>query len=76
MKLCPTQNEEMVQIGKLCFGSIYIYREHLRIDIIQHASWNPNKDPNPPIFDLILSDFIGPNVKKNVIHYLRKIKAE
>jgi hypothetical protein len=67
IKLFPSQNEEMVQIGALCFSSIYIYREDLRINIMQHPTWNPTNKPNMPVFDLVLSDFIGPNKKtKNI----------
>jgi hypothetical protein len=67
MKLCPSQNEEMVQTGALCFSSPYIHREDLRLSIIQHPSWNINQDPNPPIFDLTLADFIGPNKKAKML---------
>ena len=67
MKLCPSQNEEIVQIGALCFSSPYIYREDLRLSIIQHHTWNITKDPNPPIFDLVLSDFIGPTKKTKML---------
>jgi hypothetical protein len=68
IKLCPSQNEEMVQIGALCFSSIYSYREDLWINIMQHPSWNPNNDPNPPVFDLIHSDFIGPSKKTKMVY--------
>lgn len=67
MKLCTSQNEEMVQIGALCFSSMYIYREDLRLNIMQHSTWNPTNAPNPPVFDFLLSDFIGPNKKTKML---------
>lgn len=34
MKMCPSQNEEMVQIGDLWFSSIYMYKEDLWLNIM------------------------------------------
>jgi hypothetical protein len=67
IKRCPSQNEEMIQVGALCISSPYMYREDLRLSIIQHPSWNPSKEEDPPIFDFTLSDFNGPSKKTKMI---------
>jgi hypothetical protein len=67
MKLCPSQTEEMSQIGALCCGNLFMYCEDLKAAIINHPLWLP-KDPNiPPILDLFISDFISPNKKTKMI---------
>lgn len=58
-KICQSQSEEMVAVGALCYGSTWIYREDLKMHILQHQMWkdiNNNAD-NPIIFDLILRRF-------------------
>lgn len=61
VKLCPSQTEEMTVIGALCYGSLWIYREDLKLHITQHTAWKQaDTDPdNPIIFDLIVRQFRG-----------------
>jgi hypothetical protein len=67
MKLCPSQEEEMVQVGALCFSSIFIYREDLKQSIIQHPLWTTKHTDDPPIFDIYLADFTGPSKKTKML---------
>jgi hypothetical protein len=61
VKLCPSQAEEMAVIGALCYGSLWMYREDLKMHILQHQAWQEaNSDPeNPIVFDLIIRQFRG-----------------
>jgi hypothetical protein len=49
LKPSPSNMEEMVQIGALCFGSEYIYREDLKSAIMHHPSWHFPVLSAPPI---------------------------
>jgi hypothetical protein len=62
VKKCPSQSEEMSMVGALCYGSSWIYREDLKLKILQHPVWNNfNIDPDHPIIiDLIQHPFRGP----------------
>jgi hypothetical protein len=66
VKKCPSQSEEMAVVGALCYGSTWLYREDLKLKILQHPIWEPlNSDPEHPIImDLIQRPFRGP--KKSV----------
>ena len=67
IKLCPSQSEEMMQIGALCYSNIFMYRKDLKAAILAHPLWNPGEDGSQPIFDLYLSDFIAAGKKTNMI---------
>lgn len=67
LKLCPSQNEEMIQIGALCYSNIFMYREDLETTIQEHPTWNTNNDPNPPVFDIQMGDFMGNNKKTRML---------
>lgn len=56
MKLCPSNAEEMVKIGLLCYGSIFHFRKDLKQAILSHPSWSPSDPDNPPIFDLFVGE--------------------
>jgi hypothetical protein len=61
IKLCPSQTEEMAVIGALCYGSLWICREDLKMHIMHHQAWleaNTDMD-NPIVFDLIVRQFRG-----------------
>lgn len=55
-KLFPSQSEEMLAVGALCYRSTWIFWEDLTLHILKHSVWeNINTDnDNPVIFDLIL----------------------
>jgi hypothetical protein len=61
VKPCPSQAEEMTVIGALCYGSLWMYREDLKMHIMQHPAWQKvNPDPDSSIvFDLITRQFRG-----------------
>jgi hypothetical protein len=67
MKLCPNQEEEMVQIGALCFSSIFIYRDDLKQSIIHHPLWTSKHANHPPIFELYTADFTGSSKKTKML---------
>lgn len=49
MRECPSHDEEMVQIGALCFGRELIYREDLKIAIQQDPAWQFLQLKHPPV---------------------------
>jgi hypothetical protein len=64
VKRCSSQSEEMAIVGALCYGSTWIYREDLKLHIMQHPEWTKiNNNDDPIIFDLLLRTFRGQ--KKN-----------
>jgi hypothetical protein len=67
LKLCPSQVEEMVQIGALCYSHMLMNREVLKAAIIKHDLWKPDDDTDPPIFDLYLSNFIADQKKTKML---------
>jgi len=54
MKICPRKAEEMVQIGILCYGSIFTFRDNLKQAILNHHKWIPISNDGPPIFDIYI----------------------
>jgi len=67
MKECPSHDEEMVQIGALCFGSELIYRDDLKKVIQQDPAWQFPKIDQPPIIQLTQGEFHGPKQSKKMI---------
>lgn len=64
IKPCISADEEMVQIGALCFGSEYVFRNDLAQAIQDHPAWKfPHMD-NPPVILLTRGDFRSP--KKSI----------
>ncbi len=59
IKQSPSNSEEMVQIGALCFSSEYIYREDPKMAITKHPSWSFPILLEPPIIHLTKGDFQG-----------------
>jgi hypothetical protein len=60
MKECPSQDEEMVQIGAFCFSSEFIYREDLKIALERDPAWNfPNLEKKP-VIQLTRGEFRAP----------------
>jgi hypothetical protein len=50
MRECLSQDEEMIQIGALCFGSEFIYREDLKKALEMDPAWKfPNLEKAPVI---------------------------
>jgi hypothetical protein len=52
---------EMMQIGALCFSSIFMYQEDLKASIVQLPLWTTQFLMNPPVFDIYPADFTGPS---------------
>jgi hypothetical protein len=67
IKLSPSQDEEMIQVGTLCFSSIFTYREDLKHAILQDPLWHPTKENHSPIFDIYPADFQGPDKKTKML---------
>jgi hypothetical protein len=55
----------MVKIGLLCYGSIFIFCDHLKQAIMTHPLWTPDNPASPPTFDISISDLttLGKKVK-------------
>jgi hypothetical protein len=66
-KLSPSQNEEMVSIGALCFSSEFIYRDDLCQSIQRHPSWSFPTLAVPPIIELTKADFRSQNKSVKMI---------
>ena len=67
IKICPSQAEEMVKIGLLCYGSTFIFRDHLKQAIMTHPLWTPDNPASPPIFDIFTSDLTTPGKKVKML---------
>jgi hypothetical protein len=67
VKMSPSQDEEMIQIGALCFSSIFTYSEDLKQAILQDPLWNPDKAIINPFFDIYPADFQGPDKKTKML---------
>jgi hypothetical protein len=52
IKPSPSNDEEMVQVGALCFGSEFIYREDLKEAICKPPSWVFPLASRPPVLHL------------------------
>jgi hypothetical protein len=65
IKLCTSQEEEIVQIGALCYSNILMHREELKQAIMQHTLWNTLE--NPLVFDVYISDFLEDNKKTKML---------
>jgi hypothetical protein len=75
MKLCPSQFEEMVPLGTLCYSNIRINRADLEQAILHHPSWKPEDPNDPPIFDLYIGDFLASH-KKTKMLFISAEKSE
>jgi hypothetical protein len=66
VKLCPSQTEEMAVVGALCYGSTWIFREDLKLHIVEHPTWKSltQDQDSPVIFDLSIRNF--KSSKRNV----------
>ncbi len=64
---CPNTEDEMVQIGALCYGSEYIFREDLKAAIQEHSMWTFPSMQTPPIIQLSKGDFRGPKKSTKMI---------
>jgi hypothetical protein len=67
LKLSTSQNEEMVQIGALCYSIFFMNQDNLKVAIQNHPLWAPPDLNNPPIFDIHLGDFITANKKTKML---------
>lgn len=57
MRLCPSQTKEMVQIGALCYSSLFMFCEDLKQAIISHPQWTPSDKSSSLIFDIYVGNF-------------------
>jgi hypothetical protein len=68
MRLCPSNTEEMVKIGMLCYNSsIFIFRDDLKQAIISHPSWTPSDPTNPPISDIYVGELNNSSKKTKLL---------
>jgi len=75
IKLCPRQTEEIIQVGALCYSSVFLFRDDLKKAIMLHPIWKPEFTDPPPFFDLYIGDFNAAGKKsKNALCFGRKIK--
>jgi hypothetical protein len=69
LKLCSSQDEEMSLIGALCYGSLFLYREDLLVNIIAHSTWaalNQGRE-KPIIIYLVVKPFCGSSKSSEMI---------
>lgn len=67
MRLCTSQDEEMIQLGALLYSNIFMYREDLKHAIQQHPLWNFSPDSKPPVFDINIGEFNAPNKRVKML---------
>jgi hypothetical protein len=75
LRQCPSQAEEMVPIGILCYSSPFLHHEELKLAITSHSSWQPSDPSNPPIFDIYMGDFLA-NGKKTKMLFVSSEKSK
>jgi len=67
-RICPSQVEEMVKIGALCYSSTFIFRDHLKQAIMAHQLWPQAESDQPTLlFDLFISEFISPGKRTKML---------
>jgi hypothetical protein len=64
---CPSHEEEMVQVGALCFGSEFIYRKDLKEAIQVDPGWKFPHLRNPPVIQLTRGEFWSSKKSKKMI---------
>jgi hypothetical protein len=67
IKLCPSQEEEMVPLGALCYSNVLMHQEDLKEAITQHPSWKTHFSGSPLIIDIYLGDFLVSNKKEKML---------
>jgi hypothetical protein len=64
----------MVKIGILCYGSIFIFRDHLKQAIMTHPLFTPEDPLSPPIFDIFATNFVTTGKKSKQQEVIRLMK--
>jgi hypothetical protein len=72
---CPSQSEEIVKIGVLCYSSIFISREDLKHTIMDHPDWTPIHPESPPIFDIFIGE-LNTSSKKTKMLFVSSEKSK
>jgi hypothetical protein len=67
IKLCPSQEEEMVPLGALCYSNVLMHREDLKDTITRHSLWKTHFPDSSPIIDIYLGDFLASNKKEKML---------
>jgi hypothetical protein len=57
----------MIQIGALCYSSVFLFRDDLKRAIMSHPLWKPTNPDSPPIFDVYVGDFIASSKKTKML---------
>jgi len=65
MKLCPSQQEEMIPIGALCYSNVFMHCKELKQAIMKSVAWN--RSNFSAIFDIYISDLIGKGKKTKML---------
>jgi hypothetical protein len=73
MKLCPSQQEEMILIGALGYSIVFMHRKELKQAIMKSEAWNQSTFSG--IFDIYISEFIGKG-KKTKMHFISSEKSK
>ncbi len=76
MKSCPSQSEEMVNIGVLCYSSIFTFHDDLKQAIIAHPLWTPSDPDNPLFLMYLLGSYTSSNKTKMLFVSLERSKQE
>jgi hypothetical protein len=75
LRMCPSNAEEMVKIGMLCYSSIFMFRDDLKLAILSHSSWTPSDPLNPPIFDIFVWE-LNSSLKKTKMLFVSAEKSK
>jgi len=67
IKLCPSQEEEMIPLGALCYSHILMSRDDLKDAIYKHPLWKSHFPSISPIFDIYLEYFLASNKKEKML---------
>jgi hypothetical protein len=47
----------MIQVGALCYSSVFLFRDDKKKAIMSHPLWQPEVTNPPPIFEIYVGDF-------------------
>jgi hypothetical protein len=67
IKLCPSQEEEMILLSALCCSNVLMHFEDLKEAIYQHPLWKSHFPDSSPILDVYLGDFLVANKKEKML---------
>jgi hypothetical protein len=67
VKLCPSQEEEMVPLGSLCYSNMFMHRDDLKDAIYSSPLWRAHFPELSPFIDIYLGEFLATGKKRKML---------